>query len=286
MAFGKYKEVMALKAKDAKVTGVAQDGGVVTSILCYALEQGVIDGALLAAKSDTPWLPKPVVATTKDEIMACAGTKYTLSPNMWSIKSAAREYALDKIAIVGTPCQIYAARKMQLYPFGARHIADKIALTVGIFCTENFSYAGLKTIIEDHCKVPMASVTKMEIGKGKFSVKGAKDVSIPIKETHKYEQDGCHVCSDLVAEFADISTGSIGTPDGWSTTFTRTTKGSDLMKKALAAGLFEKKEMAEFAAPMGLAMLEKLETGKKDKAKKTVAERTAMGMFVTPNIVY
>jgi coenzyme F420 hydrogenase subunit beta len=286
MAFGKYKEVMALKAKDAKVTGVAQDGGVVTSILCYALDQGVIDGALLAGKSDTPWLPKPVVATTKDEIIAAAGTKYTISPNMSVIKGAAREHALDKIAIVGTPCQIYAARKMQLYPFGARHIADKIALTVGIFCTENFSYAGLKTVIEDHCKVPIDSVRKMEIGKGKFSVKGAKDVAIPIKETHKYEQDGCHVCSDLTAEFADISTGSIGTPDGWSTTFTRTTKGSDLMKKALAAGLFEKKEMAEFAAPMGLAMLEKLETGKKDKAKKTVAERTAMGLYVTPNIVY
>ncbi len=286
MAFGKYKEVMALKAKDAKVTGVAQDGGVVTTMLCYALDQGIIDGAILAGKSDTPWLPKPVVATTKEQIIAAAGTKYTISPCMSAIKSAARENALDKIAIVGTPCQVYAARKMQLYPFGARHIADKIALTVGIFCTENFSYAGLKTIIEDHCKVPVASVTKMEIGKGKFSVKGAKDVSIPIKETHKYEQDGCHVCSDLTAEFADISTGSIGTPDGWSTTFTRTTKGSDLMKKALAAGLFDKKEMAEFAAPMGLAMLEKLETGKKDKAKKTVAERTAMGMFVTPNIVY
>jgi coenzyme F420 hydrogenase subunit beta len=286
MAFGKYKEVMALKAKDAKVTGVAQDGGVVTTMLCYALDQGIIDGALLAGKSDTPWLPQPVVATTKEQIIAAAGTKYTISPNMSAIKSAARENALDKIAIVGTPCQIYAARKMQLYPFGARHIADKIALTVGIFCTENFSYAGLKTVIEDHCKVPVASVTKMEIGKGKFSVKGTKDVAIPIKETHKYEQDGCHVCSDLTAEFADISTGSIGTPDGWSTTFTRTTKGSDLMKKAIAAGLFEKKEMAEFAAPMGLAMLEKLETGKKDKAKKTVADRTAMGMFVTPNIVY
>lgn len=286
MAFGKYKEVMCLKAKDAKVTGVAQDGGVVTTMLCYALDQGIIDGALLAGKSDTPWLPKPVVATTKEEIIAAAGTKYTISPNMSAIKSAAREYALDKIAIVGTPCQIYAARKMQLYPFGARHIADKIALTVGIFCTENFSYAGLKTVIEDHCKVPIESVTKMEIGKGKFSVKGAKDVAIPIKETHKYEQDGCHVCSDLTAEFADISTGSIGTPDGWSTTFTRTTKGSDLMKKALAAGLFDRKEMTEFAAPMGLAMLEKLETGKKDKARKTVAERTAMGMYVTPNIVY
>jgi coenzyme F420 hydrogenase subunit beta len=286
MAFGKYKEVMALKTKDNKVTGVAQDGGVVTSVLCYALDQGIIDGAILAGKSETPWLPKPVVATTKDEIVAAAGTKYTISPNMFAIKSAAREYALDKIAIVGTPCQIYAARKMQLYPFGARHIADKIALTVGIFCTDTFSYARLKTIIEDHCQVPIESVRKMEIGKGKFSVKADKDVSIPIKETHKYEQDGDHVCSDLTAEFADIATGSIGTPDGWSTTFARTTKGSDLLKKAIAAGVFDKKEMSEFAAPMGLAMLEKLETGKKDKAKKVAAERAALGMYVTPNIVY
>jgi coenzyme F420 hydrogenase subunit beta len=286
MAFGKYKEVMALKTKDAKVGAVAQDGGVVTSLLCYALDQGIIDGAILAGKSDTPWLPKPVVATTKDQIIAAAGTKYTISPNMAAIKHAVREEALDKIAIVGTPCQIYAARKMQLYPFGARHVSDKIALTVGIFCTENFSYAGLKTIIEDHCKVPIESVTKMEIGKGKFSVKGAKDVAIPIKETHKYEQDGDHICTDLTAEFADISTGSIGTPDGWSTAFTRTTKGSDLMKKALAAGVFDRKEMSEFAAPMGLAMLEKLETGKKDKARKHAAERQALGLFVTPDILY
>jgi coenzyme F420 hydrogenase subunit beta len=286
MAFGKYKEVMALKAKDAKITGVAQDGGVVSAVLCYALDQGVIDGALLAGKSDTPWLPKPVVATTREQILAAAGTKYTISPNMSAVKEAVRENGLEKIAIVGTPCQVYAARKMQLYPFGARHVADKIAMTVGIFCTENFSYAGLKTIIEDHCKVPIGSVTKMEIGKGKFSVKGARDVAIPIKETHKYEQDSCHVCSDLTAEFADISTGSIGTPDGWSTVFTRTTRGSDLVRKALAAGLFDRKEMSEFAAPMGLAMLEKLETGKKDKAKKHVAERQALGLYTTPGIVY
>jgi coenzyme F420 hydrogenase subunit beta len=286
MAFGKYKEVMALKAKDAKIAGIAQDGGVVSAVLCYALDQGVIDGALLAGKSDTPWLPKPVVATTREQILAAAGTKYTISPNMSAVKEAVRENGLEKIAIVGTPCQVYAARKMQLYPFGARHVADKIAMTVGIFCTENFSYAGLKTIIEDHCKVPIGSVTKMEIGKGKFSVKGARDVAIPIKETHKYEQDSCHVCSDLTAEFADISTGSIGTPDGWSTVFTRTTRGSDLVKKALAAGLFDRKEMSEFAAPMGLAMLEKLEAGKKDKARKHVAERQALGLYTTPGIVY
>lgn len=292
MPFGSYKEVMALKAKDGKITGVSQDGGVVTALLCYALEKGVIDGALVAGKSEIPWMPKPTIATTKEEIIAAAGTKYTISPVVSTIKDAAREYGLDKIAVVGTPCQMYAIQKMKLYPVGARHIPDKIALTVGIFCTENFSYAGLRTIIEDHCKVPVESVTKMEIGKGKFWIKGAKDVSIPIKETHKYEQDSCHVCSDLTAEFADISTGSIGTPDGWSTTFARSTKGKDLLSKAIADGLFEKKSMDEFkSAPdakikSGLDLLGNLEKGKKDKAKKHFDERKALGLFVTPDILY
>ena len=293
MPFGTYKEVMALKAKDAKISGVSQDGGVVTALLCYALDKGVIDGALVAGKGDTPWMPKPVIATTKEEIIAAAGTKYTINPVVSVLKDAVREYGLDKVAVVGTPCQIYAVQKMKLYPFGARHIPDKIALTLGIFCTENFSYAGLKTIIEDHCKVPVDSVTKMEIGGGKFKVKaGGKDIAIPIKETHKYEQDSCHVCSDLTAEFADISTGSIGTPDGWSTVFTRSTKGNDLMSKAIADGLFEKKSMDEFkSAPdakfkTGLDLLGNLEKGKKDKAKKTFDERKALGLFVTPEIVY
>ncbi len=285
MPFGTYKEVMALKAKDGKITGVSQDGGVVTAMLCYAFDKGVIDGALVAGKGDagTPWLPKPTIATTKEEIIAAAGTKYTLSPVVSVLKDAAREYGLEKIAVVGTPCQIAAIRKLQMYPFGARHIPDKIALTIGIFCTENFSYAGLRTVIEDHCKVPIDSVTKMEIGGGKFKVKaGGKDIAIPIKETHKYEQDACHVCSDLVAEFADISTGSIGTPDGWSTVFARTTKGNDLLAKAIADGLFEKKGLEQ----AGQDLLGKMEKGKKDKAKKTFDERKAMGLFVTPEILY
>jgi coenzyme F420 hydrogenase subunit beta len=289
---------MALKAKDAKITGVTQDGGVVTALLCYAMDKGIIDGALVAGKGDLPWLPKPMIATTKEEIIAAAGTKYTISPVISVVKDAAREYGLDKIAVVGTPCQMYAIRKMQLYPFGGRHIPDKIALTIGIFCTENFSYAGLKTVIEDHCKVPIESVTKMEIGGGKFKVKGAKEVAIPIKETHKYEQESCHVCSDLTAEFADIGTGSIGTPDGWSTVFTRSTKGKDLLAKAMADGLFEKKSMDEFKSPTtppapgkkpiktGLDLLEQMDKQKKEKAQKTFDERKALGLFVTPEIVY
>ncbi|MDW5550621.1 Coenzyme F420 hydrogenase/dehydrogenase, beta subunit C-terminal domain [Methanosarcina sp.] len=63
----------------------------------------------------------------------------------------------------------------------------------------------------------------------------------PLKETHKYEQPGCHVCLDYVSNPANISTDSIGTPDGLSTVFIRTRFGNDVWSKAIAVGLFETK---------------------------------------------
>jgi coenzyme F420 hydrogenase subunit beta len=74
--------------------------------------------------------------------------------------------------------------------------------------------------------------------------------------------------------------------------FTRSTKGKDLLGKAIADGLFEKKSMDEFkSAPgakiqSGLDLLGKMDQQKKDKAKKTFDERKALGLFVTPEIVY
>ncbi|MBC7096930.1 MAG: Coenzyme F420 hydrogenase/dehydrogenase, beta subunit C-terminal domain, partial [Methanobacteriales archaeon] len=100
--------------------------------------------------------------------------------------------------------------------------------------------------------------------------------TLPLKETHGYEQAGCKLCNDYVAELADVSTGSVGTPDGWSTVFLRTDTGESIFKDALEAGLFETKPIEEVKP--GLGMLEKLASQKKEKAEKTVAERKEMGL--------
>jgi hypothetical protein len=119
------------------------------------------------------------------------------------------------------------------YPVGFRHVPDKIALIIGIFCMENFPYNGLKMIVEEHCGVKMEDVVKMDIGKGKFWVytRWGDVKAIKLKETHPYEQIACHVCTDYTAELADISTGSVGSPDGWSTVFIRTAKGEEIFNK-------------------------------------------------------
>ncbi|WP_319579575.1 coenzyme F420 hydrogenase subunit beta [uncultured Methanospirillum sp.] len=275
---GKYKSCVAARSTSSEILKSSQDGGIVTQMFVYALEEGIIDGAIVAGPGDEPWKPEPMVATSPEEILAARGTRYNISPNMAVLKESVRKYGLDKVGIVGTPCQIQALRKAQLYPIGMRYVTDKIALAMGIFCMENFSYQSMKQIVEDHCNVDLHSLKKTDIGKGKYwayTNRGAVS-QIPLKVTHKYEQPGCHVCLDYVANMADISTGSVGTPDGWSTVFVRSTNGDNIWKKAVEAGVFEIKAID--SVKPGLDLVTKLATEKITKNQKELEHRASIGV--------
>lgn len=279
MVLGKYKQITLARSTDKQIQNISQDGGIATGLLTFALDEKIIDGAVVAGPSDEMWKPEPTVALTADEIMAAAGTKYTLCPNNWMIKEAVRQYGLEKVGVVTIPCQTMGLRKMQSYPFGTRFMADKIALNVGICCTENFSFESLKTFIEAKAGVNFDLVEKMDIGKGKFWVYTQDGtINFPIKDTHGYEQNGCKVCLDLVSELSDISTGSIGAPDDWSAVQVRTDAGDTVFSKAVDAGLIETKPIDE--GKFGLEMLTRLARQKKEKAMKEIDRRKELGLPV------
>jgi coenzyme F420 hydrogenase subunit beta len=275
---GTYKFCVSARSTDKEILKKSQDGGIVTQLFKFALEGGIIDGAIVAGPGDEPWKPRPFIATTVDELMQARGTRYNISPNVSLIKEAARSYGLDRIGIVGTPCQIQAVRKGQLYPVGLRDVPDKIALAIGTFCMENFPYQSIRQIVEDHAAMKLEAVSKMEIGKGKFLVHGERGhvVHLPLKITTKYEQPGCHVCLDYVANLADISTGSVGSPDGWSTVFVRTKNGDAIWSKAIAAGCFATNPIEQIMP--GLAFVSKLANEKITKNQKTIEERGRFGI--------
>jgi len=145
---------------------------------------------------------------------------------------------------------------------------------------ENFPYNGLKLIVEEHCGVKMEDVVKMDIGKGKFWVytRWGDVKAIKLKETHPYEQIACHVCTDYTAELADISTGSVGSPDGWSTVFIRTAKGEEIFNKMVEDGYLEVKPIEEVKP--GLGLVEKLALQKKEKNMKEIEHRKELGLPV------
>jgi len=110
---GNYKSCVSARATDKEILKGAQDGGIVTQLFAYALETGIIDGAIVAGPSDEPWKPRPMVAMTKDDLLKSRGTRYNLCPSVSFIKEATRSYGLDKVGIVGVPCQVQAVRKGQ-----------------------------------------------------------------------------------------------------------------------------------------------------------------------------
>jgi len=84
---GSVRDVFTARTLLSEVKG--QDGGVVTSMLLYGLEEGLIDSAVVTVKSDEePWKPVPIVAQTREDILRSAGSIYVHSLTMESLMSA------------------------------------------------------------------------------------------------------------------------------------------------------------------------------------------------------
>lgn len=276
---GPYEEILTVRAADNKILKKSQDGGIVTALLSFALENNIIDGTIVAAEGDEPWKPEPLVATTKKEILQGAGTKYTMCPNVALLKEATREYGLEKIGTIGTPCQVMGIRKLQSYPMGFRSVSEKIALVLGIYCMENFPYESIKTFVEKAVGVPIDKVTKLDISKGKLFIRTNDDEgAIPMKKTHGFEQSGCNYCMDYLAELADLSCGSVGAKPGWSTVIKRTNKGTNLIQDAINEGVLEVTETNE--GKFGVEMLRKLSKNKKTKNQKSIDKKRDLGLYV------
>jgi len=220
-ALGIYRKAVSAQAKPTAAR--SQDGGVATALLVQALQSGMIDCAVVTDR-DEEWRTVARVATTVDEIKAAAGTKYTISNSVFAVKEA-MEKGCQKIGFVGTPCQIQALRKVQLleepYEIGQK----KIVLLVGLFCMENFDYDELMGgLVKGRFGLDPKDVSRFEIKKGMFRVidKAGKAHEVKIEETDEFTFKGCGPCFDFASELADVSVGSVGSGDGWSTVLTRT----------------------------------------------------------------
>lgn len=136
---GDYIAAFIGKSALEKVKG--QDGGVVTSLLMYAFDKGLIDAAVVTMRSEEePWKPVARVVTDSEELLKSSGSVYSHSQTIEALVEAI-EKGYRSIAFVGTPCNIDAVAKMQSQPFGLLHLFMKARiLKVGLFCMDSFSY--------------------------------------------------------------------------------------------------------------------------------------------------
>ncbi len=271
---GDYRTVLLTRATDERVREAGQDGGTTTALLAHALDEGHVDAVVAAIKKDG-WKPQPKVITDPDELIEAAGSKYSISPNVSLLNEAIAAH--EAVALVGTPCQVTAVKKATLYPYGVPD-TDSIALTVGIFCTENFEYDQLLRLLSD-MNVDVTDVERMDISKGKFIVttKDGEEHTIPVKELGKYSNEACEYCTDFTAEDADLSVGSVGAPDGWNVLIVRTRTAEELVESAVENDVLETKDPEEG----NLQLVEKLS---EDKKTRIQASKCATWRPYHPNI--
>lgn len=252
-----FSNIRAMKAgKSRKLKG--QDGAAVSQILKSLLEQGEIDCALGLVRNEK-WETKIIAVTNPEDVAKVSGTKYTYQPVVATMRDIHKAYVehgesplispegymreagrgyvdpsanifkkYKKVALVGVPCQIHGARLF-------RENFNRIELIIGLFCMESFSDEIMSSeVIPKIMGVDIRDVVKMNFHKGKFVVTTTKETKeVPIKDVAPLARKGCGFCLDYTSYYADISVGSVGSDDGWSTIFVRTENGERYLDRVL-----------------------------------------------------
>lgn len=284
---GIYRGITSAQTTEPKVSEVCTDGGVVTSVLRYALKKRLIQGALVSRRTG-PFGRQPFLATTPDELIEAAGTHFdevqhlgkfgkdysTYCPTIQEIKKIG-QMKMDKIAMVGTPCQIYTVRKMQTLNIVP---ADSIVFTVGLFCMENFTFnAKSVKVLEKKLGVKMDDIAKLNIKDDVILTTTSGQVRhLPFEVVDHIARPACMACPDFANDFADISVGGLGSPDGYTTTVIRTGIGQKIYNGAKHDGLikelrFRNKEKATLHRTELMAKITAFTRKKKARAKATLA---------------
>ncbi|MFC4540995.1 Coenzyme F420 hydrogenase/dehydrogenase, beta subunit C-terminal domain [Halosolutus amylolyticus] len=221
-------------------TDAAQDGGVVTGILATLLEEGEIDGALIATESDEEaWKAESFLATTQEELIENAGTVYNqtlalgnLDLGQWEHKLPDKDWDDLSLALVGTPCEIEGIRALQDFEWDYQAQNEGIRAveyTIALMCTKNFNYYSLMgEQLEDQRGVSPEEIGKMDVLHGKLMVydhDGEMIVEEDIENFHDAALKGCDECADFTGFCADVTVGSVGSSDEYSSVIVRTEQG-------------------------------------------------------------
>ncbi|UCG05225.1 MAG: Coenzyme F420 hydrogenase/dehydrogenase, beta subunit C-terminal domain [Desulfobacterales bacterium] len=289
---GRVIETGIARATDPKVRKKATDGGVVTALLLHLFRNGRIDGAIVTKQSG-PFLREPFLAVSEEDILNAAGFFFDTSHGMKSFSdyyltySQIREFdplikkGLQRVAFVGTPCQIKSVRRMQTLNIIP---SDTIKFCLGLFCSGNFVFGknqqekiaqigGFR--FEDVKKINIKEDLIIQLNSGEVK-------TIMLDELEFMKRFACYFCPDYSAEYADVSFGGIGAEEGWTTVITRTPVGRAVIADARSRNTIENNRQDNYPKLQSQALkkVKAWSSKKKDAALKN--RKTLRNKF--PNV--
>ena len=283
---GRVADISIARATDSTIRNSATDGGVVTALLVHLFQKGQIDAAVVT-KQVAPYQRSSFLATTEEEIRSAAGFFFDKSYGMKSVGDYYSKFSqigefnpmdskgFQRVAFVGTPCQIQAVRKMQtlsIYP------SDSLKYCLGLFCSGNFSFGEKER--EKIAKIACFqwnNVNKINIKENLIiHLVSGEVITVMLSDIESLKRHACKFCADYSAEYADISFGGIGAEEGWTTVIVRSPAGKTIFSEAKHKAIEENRQTCD---PLGrVQALNKVKLWSHKKKNVALASRKLLGI--------
>ncbi|MGY6530634.1 MAG: Coenzyme F420 hydrogenase/dehydrogenase, beta subunit C-terminal domain [Cyanobacterium sp.] len=226
--FGVHQQMITAQKKEP-IEG-AQWTGIVSAIACEMLTQGLVEGVVCVQNSETDrFQPKPIIATTTEEILGARVNKPTLSPNLSVLEQIERS-GMKRLLVIGVGCQIQALREVE----------DKLGLeklyVLGTPCVDNVTRAGLQKFLDTTSDSPDTVVAYefMQDFRVHFKHEDGRVEKVPFfgLKTNQLKDvfaPSCMTCFDYVNSLADLVVGYMGSPFGWQWIVVRNDTGQEML---------------------------------------------------------
>ena len=255
---GNYLNCYVGHATDYEIRYNSASGGLVTALLTFALEEGLIDGALVTRMNhEKPLEPEPFIARTREDVISAAKSKYCPVPANIALKEVLANEG--KFAVVGLPCHIHGIRKAEAVN---KKLKEKIALHLGVLCGHTDSFRETEFILKKYA-INKEQVVQLDYrGKGwpgamTIHLRKGGIKSIPYEEyiylhgLRFFTPWRCNLCADSISRLADITFMDAWLPEiiaqdniGKSIIISRTEAGEELCQKARLKQFIELEEIA------------------------------------------
>ncbi len=271
IALGRYLACYVGHATDQEVRHNSASGGLVSALLVFALEEGLIDGALVTRMwADKPLRPEPFIARTAGDILSAAGSKYCPVAANTALKEILG--TVGRFAVVGLPCHLHGLRKAEQQ---ISKLKERVRYRISVACSLDYSFRGTEQFLMS-IGVPPATVASLQYrGRGwpgsmRIRLKDGTERTIPLAEYYKalgpYSLRRCTLCSDMLGELSDLSCGDAWLPEltrtdkvGSSFVISRTPEAKELLEHAAAKEVVALSELGlpELLASQGHALFKK-----------------------------
>lgn len=227
--FGVSQEMMAARKKQP-IEG-AQWTGIVSSLACEMLKQGLVEGVVCVQNTkEDRFQPMPIIARTPEEVLAAKVNKPTLSPNLSVLEQIERS-GMKRLLVIGVGCQIQALRAVE------QELGLEKLYVLGTPCVDNVSREGLQKFLETTSKSPDTVVHYefMQDFQVHFKHEDGSIEKVPFfgLKTNKLKDvfaPSCMSCFDYVNSLADLVVGYMGAPFGWQWIVVRNDTGKEMLE--------------------------------------------------------